>query len=112
MKKVIIAILLSIPLIAFGNIQREVQQPGYEFRSTSQMLPQKQNTVVFPVGETSSNSNMRRARGIGDEGEGPGYKPTDPATPIGGAVVPLLLITFGYFLFKKIKKNREIKNSL
>ena len=103
-KTILIIVSLLISTFVSGYVKYEVEQPNYEFRSTSQLLPDKQNTVVFPVGEASSNYRMRRARGIDDGGEGPGYKPTDPATPVGNSVIPLLFITFVYLFFKVIKK--------
>jgi hypothetical protein len=70
------------------------------------MLPYEQKTVVYPI---DNNRNHAPYRSIihDDDGEGPGYKPTDPALPVGDT--PSLLIFLLIIVYCIIKHRKEIE---
>ena len=93
--------------------------PTVEFHSTSAMpstsssLSQAAVSGVITTDE-SDNSTITGPRRIGGGNSGGGDGPTNPddpwKTPIGDAVLPLLLLAAGYVFFIA-RKRRALKNS-
>ena len=97
--------------------QSIAQQPKSEFRSTSIMpgscstLPQAATTGAVLSGSvpavynpySESSSGPRRTVGVGGGGVEPDPDPETPTepSPIGDAILPLLLLAIGYAVLRK-----------
>ena len=99
-KKVILIVVAALaPIVSNAYC---VDEPAYEFKSTSKMLVNSETkTTLYSIGAESPYNSKRYAKSIGDEDEGPGYKPHDPSMPVGNPIIPLLLFAAAYCYTKK-----------
>ena len=88
---------------------------SYEFKSTSQK-PRSEYTIPFAAKDiniynNNPSSSIRRGRGIDDDGERPGYNPSDPGmTPIGDEIQIMTFFAILY-LIMKIKHDELTKKT-
>lgn len=87
------------------------ETPQYEFKSTSSyQYTTTQHQYTIPVAaqnlqEPGTPEVYRPYKVRMEDNESPGYPAADPNwTPIGDAVLPLLLLTFAYLLYRLHKE--------
>ena len=102
--RMILSVIIFL-LTTFSSGNYCVEQPTYTFQSTSTMY----------VGSTTIPTSPRRTIIYDDEDEydygdeeeiiKPGYDPTEPGTPVGGAVSTILIFALVYVIVLYTKKH-------
>ena len=124
--------VVSVTAATYGKMyqpQRQVSQPTRTYAamptvsmsSTGSMMYSGSGLPMAAVsGTTTANEyaaariGSRPRRIVGDEEEGTGYEEGDetqesnePGTPVGDAVLPLMLMAFGYLVWKRRRREEN-----
>ncbi len=115
---IVAAALMALPAVAQTFGTQSVEQPNTVFKSTSTMTGSGSAYSANPTlnadgtasynGETSSPSKGPNKAKKWDEGDLPSY-PTDPS-PLGDAVLPLMLCAFTFCAVTYLRRKKTVKS--